>query len=82
MPEAFWSLTPSPSPNGEGSDYRGYPYLAVCVVIGLWGYPNTSTAIHQHLTPITQHPSLAVTFCEICMPKAVCEFETLVEMFC
>jgi len=39
-------------------------------------------ANHQHLTPITQHPSLAVTFCEICMPEAVCEFETLVEMFC
>ena len=50
------SLTPSPSPNGEGSDYRSYPYLAVCVVMGLWGYPNTSTAIHQHLTIITKHP--------------------------
>ena len=49
-------LTPSPSPNGEGSDYRGYPYLAVCIVMGLWGYPNTATAIHQHLTIITQHP--------------------------
>ena len=49
-------LTPIPSPNGEGSDYRGYPYLAVCIVMGLWGYPNTATAIHQHLTIITQHP--------------------------
>ena len=53
---AIRSLTPSPSPNGEGSDYRGYPYLAVCIVMGLWGYPNNATAIHQHLTIITQHP--------------------------
>ena len=25
MPKAFCSLTPSPSPNGEGSDYRDTP---------------------------------------------------------
>ena len=29
------SLTPSPSPNGEGSDHRGYPYFAACVLMGL-----------------------------------------------
>ena len=34
-------------------------------------------ANHQHLTPVTQHPSLAVTFCEFCMPEAFCEFETV-----
>ncbi len=27
-------LTPNPSPNGEGSDYRGYPYFAACFLIG------------------------------------------------
>ena len=32
-------------------------------------------ANHQHLTTITQHPSLAVTLCELCMPKAFCELE-------
>ena len=42
MPEAFWSLTPSPSPNGEGSDHRGYPYYAACVVMGMchWLVPS------------------------------------------
>ena len=32
-------------------------------------------ANHQHLTTITQHPSLAVTLCDICMPKAFCGLE-------
>ena len=32
-------------------------------------------ANHQHLTLITQHPSLAVTLCELCMPKAFCGLE-------
>jgi len=31
---------------------------------------------HQHPTPITQHPSLAVTLCELCMPEAFCELKT------
>ena len=32
-------------------------------------------ANHQHLTPNTQHPTSAVTFCEFCMPEAFCEIE-------
>ena len=28
------------------------------------------------------HPILAVTFCDICMPEAFREIETLVERFC
>ena len=90
MPEAFWNLTPDPSPNGEGSDYRGYPYFAACVVMGMWLYSDVSLANHQHLTTNTQHPSLAnhqhptfntqhpplaVTFCEFCMPEAFCGIE-------
>ena len=85
-------LTPVPSPNGEGSDHRGYPSFAACVVMLLWSYLDTfianhqhlrtithhpSLANHQHLTTNTPHPSLAVTFCEICMPEAFCEFETV-----
>ena len=35
----------------------------------------TNKANHQHLTLITEHPSLAVTLCELCMPKAFCELE-------
>ena len=53
------SLTPSPSPNGEGSDYRGYPYFAACVVMLLWSYLDTFIVNHQHLTTITHHPSMA-----------------------
>ena len=70
-------LTPSPSPNGEGSDHRGYPSFDACVVMLMCSYRNTFIANHQHLTTITQHPSLAVTFCEFCMPEAFCEFETV-----
>ena len=29
----------------------------------------------QHPTPITRHPSLAVTLCELCMPEAFCGLE-------
>ena len=77
MPEAFCDLTPDPSPNGEGSDYRGYPYFAACVLIGMWLYSDASMSIHQHLTLIAQHPPLAVTFCGICMPEAFCEIKTV-----
>ena len=57
--EAIKDLTPDPSPNGEGSDYRGYPYFTTCVVIRMWTYPDTSITNHQHLTTNTQHPPLA-----------------------
>ena len=85
-------LTPSPSPNGEGSEMWGYPYFAASVLIGMCIYldaslanpqhimPNTQhppLANHQHLTTITQHPSLAVTLCELCMPEAFCGLETV-----
>ena len=75
--KALYNLTPGPSPNGEGSDHRGYPYFAACAVIGMWTHPDVSLANHQHLTPNIQHPSLAITFCDICMPEAFCEFETV-----
>ena len=65
------------SPRREGRDHRGYPYFAACVLIGTLTHPDTPMANHQHLTPITQHPSLAVTLCDICMPEAFCEFETV-----
>ena len=38
---------------------------------------DTPMANHQHLTTITQHPSLAVTLCELCMPEAFCGLETV-----
>ena len=57
--EAIKDLTPDPSPNGEGSDYRGYPYFTTCVVIRMWTYPDTSITNHQHLTTNTQHSSEA-----------------------
>ena len=75
-------LTPNPSPNGEGIDYRGYPYFAVCVVIRMWTHPDVSLANHQHQTTNTQHPPLVVTFCDICMPEAFCEIETVRKRVC
>ena len=43
---------------------------------------DTPMANHQHLTLITQHPALAVTFCEFCMPEAFCGIEMCAKMFC
>ena len=72
--EAIKDLTPNPSPNGEGRDYRGYPYFAACFLMGVccWSEPlcgqsltlniqhlTPTKANHQHLTLITQHPSEA-----------------------
>ena len=31
----------------------------------------------QHLMPNTQHPPLAITLCELCMPEAFCGLETV-----
>ena len=72
-------LTPSSSPNGEGSDHRGYPSFAVCVLMRVWSHLDAFMANHQHLTTITQHPSLAVTLCVICMPEAFCGLETVLK---
>ena len=38
---------------------------------------DTPMANHQHLTTISQHPFLAVTLCELCMPEAFCGLETV-----
>ena len=38
---------------------------------------DTPMANHQHLTTITQHPSLAVMLCELCMPEAFCVLDTV-----
>ena len=45
------------------------------VPTGLTPVPNRPHP--QPLTLITQHPPLAITFCDICMPEAFCGFKTL-----
>ncbi|MBF1636802.1 MAG: hypothetical protein HXO44_08810 [Prevotella sp.] len=45
--------------------------------MGILILSDASLANHQHLTLNIQHLSLAVTFCDICMPEAFCEFETV-----
>ena len=39
------SLTPSPSPNGEGSDHRGYPSFATCVEMGISTLPSAFCSV-------------------------------------
>ena len=51
---------PSPFPSPEG---KGSDHR------------DTPMANHQHLTTISQHPSLAVMLCELCMPEAFCGLE-------
>ena len=38
---------------------------------------DTPMANHQHPTLNTQHPSLVVTLCFLCMPKAFCGLDTV-----
>ena len=59
------SLTPSPSPNGEGSDHRDTP-------MG-WMWANCCPLFV---------PTLAVTLCELCMPKAFCGLEMWAKNLC
>ena len=39
------SLTPSPSPIGEGSDHRGYPSFATCVEMGISTLPSVFCSV-------------------------------------
>ena len=39
------SLTPSPSPIGEGSDHRGYPSFAACVKMGITTLPSAFCSV-------------------------------------
>ena len=39
------SLTPSPSPIGEGSDHRGYPSFATCVEMGISTLPSAFCSV-------------------------------------
>ena len=76
--------SPSPSPKGRGVITEVTPILSPA---GPSPFPSpegkgrnhrdTPMANHQHLTTITQHPSLAVTLCELCMPEAFCGLETV-----
>ena len=62
-------VTPTPSPTGPSPfpspEGKGSDHR------------DTPMANHQHLTTITQHPSLAETLCELCMPEAFCGLETV-----
>ena len=74
--------SPFPSPEGKGSDYRDTPMRKRPLPLPLprregRNHRDTPMANHQHLTTITQHPSLAVTLCELCMPEAFCGLETV-----
>ena len=73
---------PLPLPQREGRDHRDTPMRKRPLPLPLprregRNHRDTPMANHQHLTTITQHPSLAVTFCELCMPKAFCGIETV-----
>ena len=77
--ERYSQVKPHPQPLSE---WRGewsprYPSFAACVLMGILIHSDASLANHQHLTLNIQHLSLAVTFCDICMPKAFCGIETV-----
>ena len=72
--------SPDPSPGGKGSDHRDTPMRKRPLPLPLprregRNHRDTPMANHQHLTTITQHPSLAVMICELCMPEAFCGLE-------
>ena len=74
--------SPVPSPEGKGSDYRNTHVRKRPLPPPLpkregRNHRDTPMANHQHLTTITQHPSLAVMLCELCMPEAFCGLETV-----
>ena len=74
--------SPFPSPEGKGSNHRDTPMRKRPLPLPLpkregRNHRDTPMANHQHLTTITQHPSLAVMLCELCMPEAFCGLETV-----
>ena len=74
---AFWSLTPGPSPNGEGCNHRDTP---VCPPYDSYVFSFYQQAKRGNLTyysPLHSERGWGWGLCEFCMPEAFCEFETV-----
>ena len=76
--QLFWFMGVAPplSPAGR-SPFSSWPLPLPLPRREGRNHRDTPMANHQHLTTITQHPSLAVTLCELCMPEAFCGLETV-----
>ena len=77
MPEAFWSLTPSPSPNGEGSDHRDTPPCPPYVQQPFSSLHQTNRGNLTYYSPLHSERGWGWGLCEFCMPEAFCGFETV-----
>ena len=77
MPEAFWSLTPSPSPNGEGSDHRDTPPCPPYVQQPFSSLHQTNRGNLTYYSPLHSERGWGWGLCEFCMPEAFCEIKTV-----
>ena len=72
-----FSLTPSPSLNGEGSDHRDTPTCPPhdSYVFSSYQQPNRGNLTYY--SPLHSERGWGWGLCVLCMPKAFCEFETV-----
>ena len=70
------SLTPGPSPNGEGSDYRDTPVCHPCFYRLFSISQQVNRGNLTYYSPLHSERGWGWGLCEFCMPEAFCEFET------
>ena len=75
-PYSHRSLTPSPSPNGEGSDHRDTPACPPYAKQPISSYHQANRGNLTYYSPLHSERGWGWGLCEFCMPEAFCEFET------
>ena len=70
-------LTPSPSPNEEGSDHRDTPTFPPYVKQLISYHQQAKRGNLTYYSPRHSERGWGWGLCEFCMPEAFCEFETV-----
>ena len=68
-------LTPSPSPNGEGSDHRDTPVCPPYDSYVFSSYQQANRGNLSYYSPLHSERGWGWGLCEFCMPEAFCGFE-------
>ena len=71
------SLTPNPSPNGEGSDHRDTPTFSPYVKQIISYHQQTNRGNLTYYSPLHSERGWGWGLCEFCMPEAFCGIETV-----
>ena len=71
------SLTPNPSPNGEGSDHRDTPPCPPYAKQPISSYHQPNRGNLTYYSPLHSERGWGWGLCVLCRPEAFCGFETV-----